>query len=136
MGKKQWAKYDADDKKKKTLVMIMVDIEKEQGTLQHEADIEWMATIKITRHGQMSDSVGLNQETVIQNDYGESIKKHNEEINSISKVDEGIKKSIDDLTIAMHDEMEMCQYVRRCLVKRSHVTWLVTAVPAHGGLVV
>jgi hypothetical protein len=107
--KKQWAKYDADDKKKKTLVMIMVDIEKEQGTLQHEADIEWMATIKITRDAQMSDSVGLNQETVIQNDYGESIKKHNEEINSISKVDEGIKKSIDDLTIAMHDEMEICQ---------------------------
>jgi hypothetical protein len=107
--KKQWAKYDADDKKKKTLVMIMVDIEKEQGTLQHEADIEWMATIKITRDAQMSDSVGLNQETVIKNDYGESIKKHNEEINSISKVDEGIKKSIDDLTIAMHDEMEICQ---------------------------
>jgi hypothetical protein len=107
--KKQWTKFDKDDKKKKTLVMIMVDIEKEQGTLQHEADIEWMATVKLTRDSQMSDSLGLNQETVIQNDYGTSIKKHNEAINAISKVDIGIKKSIDDLTIAMHDEMEICQ---------------------------
>jgi len=107
--KKQWTKYDQNDKKKKTLVMIMVDIEKEQGTVQHEADIEWMAQIALTRNAQMSDAQGLNQETVIQNDYGDSIKKHNIGINEISKVDEGIKKSIDDLTIAMHDEMEICQ---------------------------
>merc|ERR1711959_555158 len=107
--KKQWSKFDKDDKKKKTLVMIMVDIEKEQGTLQHEADLEWMATIKLTRDAQMEDNLGLNQETVIQNDYGESIKNHNAEINSISKVDLALKKSIDDLTTAMHDEMEICQ---------------------------
>merc|ERR1711959_299035 len=107
--KKQWSKFDKDDKKKKTLVMIMVDIEKEQGTLQHEADLEWMATIKLTRDAQMEDNLGLNQETVIQNDYGESIKNHNAEINSISKVDIALKKSIDDLTTAMHDEMEICQ---------------------------
>jgi len=93
--KKQWSKFEQDDKKKKTLVMIMVDIEKEQGTL--------------TRDSQMEDNMGLGQETKIQNDYGESIKAHNEEINEISKVDVGLKKSIDDLTTAMHDEMEICQ---------------------------
>jgi hypothetical protein len=107
--KKQWSKFEQDDKKKKTLVMIMVDIEKEQGTLQHEADLEWMSLVKLTRDSQMEDNLGLNQETVIQNDYGESIKAHNDEINEISKVDIGLKKSIDDLTTAMHDEMEICQ---------------------------
>merc|ERR1711865_1095739 len=101
--KKKWAKYDQNDKKKKTLVMIMVDIEKEQGTVQHEADMEWISEIGFTRGAAMSDAMGLNQETSIQNSFGEKIKDLN------AAVDEGLKKSIDDLTIAMHDEMEVCQ---------------------------
>jgi len=107
--KKKWAKYDQNDKKKKTLVMIMVDIEKEQGTVQHEADMEWISEIGFTRGAAMSDAMGLNQETSIQNSFGEKIKDLNAQINSIAAVDEGLKKSIDDLTIAMHDEMEVCQ---------------------------
>merc|ERR1719162_2078306 len=107
--KKHWTKYDQNDKKKKTLVMIMVDIEKEQGTVQHEADMEWISEIGFTRGAAMSDAMGLNQETSIQNSFGEKIKDLNAQINSIAAVDEGLKKSIDDLTIAMHDEMEVCQ---------------------------
>jgi len=107
--KQQWSQYEADDKKKKTLVMIMVDIEKEQGTVQEEADQAWFSELRFARDGAMVDVKGLGQEAEIQNDLGEEIKTHNENINAISKVDEAKKKSIDDLTTSMHDDMEICQ---------------------------
>eukprot|EP00658_Telonema_sp_P-2_P010606 TRINITY_DN13_c0_g1_i7.p1 TRINITY_DN13_c0_g1~~TRINITY_DN13_c0_g1_i7.p1 ORF type:complete len:939 (-),score=288.58 TRINITY_DN13_c0_g1_i7:108-2924(-) len=101
--------YTADTRKKKTLVMIMVGLEKECGTVQHEADLEWLQHVSEATGSQMSTAQGLQQETQIQNSLQNSIKNHNIAINEISKVDVGQKKAIDDLTTSMHQEMEICE---------------------------
>eukprot|EP00658_Telonema_sp_P-2_P010604 TRINITY_DN13_c0_g1_i2.p1 TRINITY_DN13_c0_g1~~TRINITY_DN13_c0_g1_i2.p1 ORF type:complete len:1101 (-),score=278.30 TRINITY_DN13_c0_g1_i2:124-3426(-) len=109
LWQQQNQRYAADLTKKRTLVKIMADIEKEQGSLQNDADVEWRQWVRDSANALMADAQGLSQESSVQNDYQNSIKNHNIQINEISKVDIAKKKAIDDLTTSMHNEMEICE---------------------------
>jgi len=106
--KKQWARYDTDENKKKTLVMIMVDIEKETGTDQQTADADWMQKINSYRNEDDTLMDTLKQHREEQKALHGEIASENDKQELFNRQITPRRRSADDLVVQMHDDMEIC----------------------------
>merc|ERR1719146_424249 len=87
----------------------MVEIEKETGTEQQNADAGWMKEIKNHRDSEAKGMDTLNEQRLtIQENLQAEIAIENKKLAEIKKSIAPRRRIADDLVVPMHDEMETC----------------------------